>query len=502
MRYWKDRDNVEKQFSIALATIGHFPSVSELTDNGYHSIVRAICDYHGGYMKFREAHGNIGKKLPNDYWKNWENVRVELENITASLDRVPTSKEMKPILISAIYKYHGGLRTVRNKLGQASNKMPVNYWKNLENIKNVINDFINETGHFPTSLELSEKHSSVVAAIAKYHGGLSKLKQNLGYDLERRPANYWNDFKNIENTIKEFEEKNNRLPTKTDLQEKGFGGIHSAIVRNHGGLLNVYKRMGLVVRTRKPQKYWKDLKNVESELKPIIENYISEKNRFPTYDELASANCSLSQAFRYHGGYPSVLRKMGYAPGKIKTESDFKKLIDSEETAKMILENFGRNYADLTDILAVIYGDRITVESLWNFLDNPSLRDYMGAFVKPSGGIGDLIDAGTHLLHLDKSDVIRGIIYRSAQRERRVKLGAVPSEEQKKNYSAELSNEMKKLDLIENPKPHEIAIKEILQKLLDSTKTLFELYENGIDGLAHRVKNPEYENGVMKNDAG
>jgi len=100
----------------------------------------------------------------------------------------------------------------------------------------------------------------------------------------------------------------------------GYRTEYGAIMKQHGGLYKVFSKLGYEP-SKKPAKYWKVFTNVENHLKPILEDFIKNKGRLPSWDELSNINSSLTSAFTYHGGIRQVLQKMGYIP--IETNKDF-----------------------------------------------------------------------------------------------------------------------------------------------------------------------------------
>jgi len=127
--------------------------------------------------------------------------------------------------------------------------------------------------------------------------------------------------------------------------------------------------------------------------------------------------------------------------GRISTLQSFADLVITEQEARLVVEHFGGNEADIADILAVVYEGRLSRDNALRFLEDPSLRKYLGNFQRPSG-IGDIFDAGMHLLPYDKNVVIRDIIYRKVLEYRAERLGPMPTQEQRQKFLQELDREI------------------------------------------------------------
>jgi hypothetical protein len=126
-----------------------------------------------------------------NYWKNEDNVRKEVENLKNKygFDKTPTAKEMQELghssLYQAISKYHGGLVKFKESLGETPAHKPQGHWKNIETVINAANDAIEDNGLsvLPSAKKLQQLgYSSLVQAIKKYHGGFKRFRDLLGGD--------------------------------------------------------------------------------------------------------------------------------------------------------------------------------------------------------------------------------------------------------------------------------------------------------------------------------
>jgi hypothetical protein len=452
------------------------------------------------------------------YWQDLGNVRLELDSFIKEFfentGRIPNTSEVKKINPSLIYSTYsfggysqvlsllgyardesirGHLDSEREKIGKKAIK-PMGYWEVFQNVENelrpIADNFISQYERLPSSKDLKKIGRDDILGAVTHHGGLNKTYEKLKYNIDVKPHGYWKNFTNLKKELDPIAKELGHFPNSTELRKMGRLELLTPITFHHG-FHAVSERLGYSFN--KPPKYWKDFDNVKIEIGKIVTPFLEKENRLPKSKDYISMGRGdfLNGVQKYHGGLKNIYKKLGYKNrSQIETSDDFIDFIKSEENVRLVLERFGGNVADVADTLSVMYGDRISSERCWEFLDDPSLGKYLGGFIKPLGGIGDLLDIGTHILQLDKGGVIKDIIYRSAQRHRREKLGAMPSDKERSDYLTELSTEIKKLDSIGNPKSHEMVTNQIAKDLLGNTLRLFNLYENGIDGLAKRVKTP------------
>jgi|SRR3989338_6029902 len=119
--YWKDYRNVE---AWLLETIklnnGIFPSSLDLRRLKLSTLETAIDRYHGGMNEVRRKMGYQSKIKPNGYWKNLQHVIDTVSESISSVGKFPTVKELDNLfgygIVKAIYKYHGGMEAVKERL--------------------------------------------------------------------------------------------------------------------------------------------------------------------------------------------------------------------------------------------------------------------------------------------------------------------------------------------------------------------------------------------------
>lgn len=114
-----------------------------------------------------------------------------------------------------------------------------NYWKNWENVRDKLEEITEKIGHFPQGNELRElEYSSLDLAISKYHGGWNRVRQTMGADIKRLQNGIW---KNLDYALEQaslimkrhnFEE----LPGDRILRKLGYSSLARAIHVYHGNI--------------------------------------------------------------------------------------------------------------------------------------------------------------------------------------------------------------------------------------------------------------------------
>ena len=223
----------------------HFPSQKDLVNLKRQDLIWGI-KKKGGFRKLRDILGFEQIRNPNGYW-NKKEIEKRLEQITQDIQKFPTEGDLNSLnngdLLSAIRR-NGGLSFFRQKMGYTSKQRARNYWSDLEKIKREIEPITNTLGHFPTAEELEKMNrSDLLSAICRHHGGLTKIKEFLGFEETRKAFSYWNNFEKIQYELERITEKLGRFPTKIDLRNQDRLDILRVLDR-HGGYLGVRERLG------------------------------------------------------------------------------------------------------------------------------------------------------------------------------------------------------------------------------------------------------------------
>lgn len=314
--YWQDLKNVKRELESLEKRVGHFPSLSEIRKN-LPSAYSAIFEYHGGIERVGSVLGIARSIKKGGYWQNWNNVEMELNLVINDLGHFPTQKDLKLLkmtsMTTSIYQYHGGLTETKKRMGYEDKTKPPGYWQDWDNFQRELSEAISIVGHFPSSRELRDLGKNSLIKAHGYHGGAASIKKRINFpDDSPKPRNHWKSWKNISNELKRVADRLGHFPSQGELVNQGYSGLNSSIVRNHGGLANVREKMGFG-ESSKNRGYWQQWKNIEIELKAVIE----EIGHFPSQKELAEKGLSsLSvSAVKYFGGITSVRKRMGYEEG-------------------------------------------------------------------------------------------------------------------------------------------------------------------------------------------
>lgn len=157
------------------------------------SIVKKHSCHACGYLKrFEEAsllqsNGELNKdsKL---YYVFIENIKKDLDLHIKKYGNVNNFRYTNGRLYSAICKNTDlTIKDITDELGykwdEISDKYPPNYFRDFDNVKNTISEFIEEKGYFPTSIEMM-KDLSIQSVSVAYHGGIHEIKRLMGYQDE------------------------------------------------------------------------------------------------------------------------------------------------------------------------------------------------------------------------------------------------------------------------------------------------------------------------------
>ena len=188
---------------------------------------------------------------------------------------------------------------------------PKGYWRDWDNVERELREIIEENGgDFPTQTILNNIGRKIIAfSIYKYHGGTNSVREKMGYKINIKSKDYWEDWDNVERELREvIEENGGDFPNNNRLREMSKSSLSSAITK-HGGVNVVRERMGYI-SSKKPKGYWQDWSNVEKELREVIEENGGD---FPNQTKLSKmGKSSLVVAITKHGGVNVVRERMGF----------------------------------------------------------------------------------------------------------------------------------------------------------------------------------------------
>ena len=147
--YWKQWENLEKECLSYLDKHGPDKFKARLLDfNGGSALHRAIDRHHGGIVAVR---ARLGVESSRGRWVQWENVKAEcLRFIDKHGPEKFTTGQLREkgcgSLLGGICRYHGGVNSVREKLGFDADRKDSGYWTQWENVKKECLEVIKESG--------------------------------------------------------------------------------------------------------------------------------------------------------------------------------------------------------------------------------------------------------------------------------------------------------------------------------------------------------------------
>lgn len=328
--YWDDFANIERKLFAYIETYGTqggMPSRAQLIKAGLGDLAGAF-DKYGGSSVVAERLGLHMKIKPMGHWDDFTNVEIALSayiEVYGTPGVMPTALELHKAgynsLVSAITQKYDGFSAVAERLGLALSYVakPGGYWDDFSHIEHAIHEF-NEgrgtPGVMPTGGELRKVGRDDLASAITNHRGFPALAEQFGlrYTNTAKPAQYWDDFSNVERELLGFiAEKGTpgMMPTSADL--KGTGRLDLGFAINkHGGFARVAALLRLQLSyEKKPDGYWDDFENVERELL----DFMTEQGTpgiMPTNKDLADAGRSdLNFAINKHGGVSTVAKRLG-----------------------------------------------------------------------------------------------------------------------------------------------------------------------------------------------
>ncbi len=170
------------------------PTTDELNKFGRNDLAHAIYQKYPGKLRgLRKDLGREQLKKLDGYWTP-ETVRQETINFLKQhqLTQIPPQSKIEELkrgdLAQAISLYPGKIHQLRKDLGQQEIKKPNGYWKNPENIRQEMQQFM-EQYHFqqlpPAREIINLGRPDLVGGIIKYPGKFSALRRDLAKRLNQ-----------------------------------------------------------------------------------------------------------------------------------------------------------------------------------------------------------------------------------------------------------------------------------------------------------------------------
>src|SRR3989339_1417633 len=141
-----------------------------------------------------------GKKRPNGYWNNPENLYKEIDRFfqeNSQYKELPSQRVLFSLGYSALTRginQNGGFREVRTKLGHKNGeKVKKGDWKDLEYTLREAREIMKKLDvvTFPNEIYLRKNgYSSICNAINRYHGGTISFRKLLGEKTRNSPGTW------------------------------------------------------------------------------------------------------------------------------------------------------------------------------------------------------------------------------------------------------------------------------------------------------------------------
>lgn len=253
----------------------------------------------------------FNKKSPG-FWKNPENLKIELAPLIKKFGHIPSINELREIgrndIEGAIVNIYGSYWNVAESIGYKTDNLikPQKYWQNVENLKKELLPIIKEYGYLPSrAIMMKRGMRNVIAAIEVYHNSFSDFAKLIGvkYIPDKRTNGYWLNPQNVKLELESIITNLGRFPSAKDINDLELSGLLKGILTLYGSLRNAAVQLDLEIPNNKPKGYWKNLTNVLKELELLIIKF----KRFPSYAEIEKNKSMLSYSIKnYHGGIVKV----------------------------------------------------------------------------------------------------------------------------------------------------------------------------------------------------
>jgi hypothetical protein len=294
--------------------------------------------------------------------------------------------------------YPEGMRGLKQNLGLEVGK-PFYYWHNPQNIEEEALRLVAYGSNLSQQSLSKAGASSLNAAIEKhYPGGLRKLREKLGVKNPSRGRNYWTPEK-IEEEVGRFVEEHGDFSSDR-FNAAGQTILSHAVGKYPGGSSALREKLGMEEK-RKPNGYWNNPKNIESEAKKAVE--LGSNLSGPSLSKMGLTSLD-HYISNYPGGLPALRDRFGIEQSDAKpsgywTEETIEKEAKEFFVAYGVLSQKAFKEYDRQGLHGAIsqkYPGRltalkkklgITVEQKHNFWTQETIESEARAFVAEHGDI-------------------------------------------------------------------------------------------------------------------
>lgn len=349
--YWM-KNTVISETKRIIEIVGHMPTQKQLRDFGVSVIINKSIEYFGGLRGLAIACGVCSENLPvaSKYWQDFKNIKKEILSINHMLGRFPVTNDFvrlgKGGLLSAIMKYHGGLRNLKHVL-KYKGKYP-----------------IAKDGH------ACDSYSEVIVddfLLANNISHRRDIQFNFG-NIKCRPDFVLNNGTLIEVLMADYRKKNYRGKLKYYVER--YSKKKEAYLLYNYKVIEVFpaeivdqkkltKKLLTIAKASNAQSphnlsnftsisffnkkspgFWKNPDNLKTELFPLIKKF----GHMPTICELRSAgrNDVEGAIMNVYGSFWNAAKAIGLNTAKIKKPSKYWKNAENIKNELLpIIEEYG-----------------------------------------------------------------------------------------------------------------------------------------------------------------
>ena len=246
--YWQDVNNgvIEAKRIMEKHSIDTLPSQGKLKELGYSSLDTAIYNYYGGFFAFRRFLGEKEGRVPHGSWQDeeflFEQIRqaMEREQWNVLPGYYVLNRRGYHSLVAALSKIHGGIRTVRSRLGQPNLRSEEGKLKDFSYVVSLTDKIKKKykLKNFPSEMWLrTHGYTGLVSAIYRYHSGMTKFKDHMGESSKERAKGIWKHLDFALEYASDLMRDNGwqELPSQRVLYDLRNYSLIAAIGRYHGG---------------------------------------------------------------------------------------------------------------------------------------------------------------------------------------------------------------------------------------------------------------------------
>lgn len=283
-------------------------------------------------------------RKPHGYWKNRHNIDQALTKLTHQLGHFPSQQELTKAGYSGLLDalpHHGGLSTIRADLGYQETIKPRGYWKNLTTCLTEAKKLIAETNaaKLPTLTHLTQLgHSSLAAAIIKYHGGFTNFRKLLGETPDKETYGSWKSLNFALHQARAVMTQHGltTLPCAEKLRELGHSSLSNAIEIYHGGY-RTFRKLLHQPSHKRENGLLDDLSYIIEQLRTIQQHHhLTELPNGETLRKLGYSSITFA-VHKYHGGFHN-LRKLLGLPKTRRDPNTWKNLEYALQEAQSVLQ--------------------------------------------------------------------------------------------------------------------------------------------------------------------